>query len=64
MCDATTTIKSYRVGSSLRTTKVRITSINYDKNMLTVEKAVSWKKGDTVNLSYKGDAPDIGPFEH
>lgn len=44
-------------------TKVRIVSVNYDANTLSVDQAIRWSKGDVVTLAYKGAAPDIGPFE-
>ena len=43
---------------------VRIVNIDYFKNQLTLERSISWKHGDPVNLVFKGKAPDIGAFEH
>lgn len=43
---------------------VRITSINYNTNTITLEKNISWNKGDGVSYSYSGSAPDIGAYEY
>jgi hypothetical protein len=41
----------------------RITNVDYEKNLLTLDRAISWEKGDRVNLPYVGAGPDIGPHE-
>lgn len=43
---------------------VQIVSINYDTNVIVLDKEVSWNKGDGVSLPYKGKKPDIGLFEN
>lgn len=40
-----------------------ILKINRKLNLLTLDKKVSWKKGDLISLPYQGDQPDIGAFE-
>ena len=49
------------VGSN---TPARVVTVDYDTRTLTVQRTLSWKKGDPVNLAYQGKAPDIGAFEH
>ncbi len=43
---------------------VRIVSIDYQQNTLTVEPAFSWRAGEGVSLAWSGAAPDIGAYEH
>lgn len=45
-------------------TPVRITFIDYDNNIITVNQNVSWNNGDGVSLLYYGTAPDIGAYEY
>ena len=42
----------------------RIVTINYDENIITIDKALSWNNGQGVSLPYDGTAPDIGSFEY
>ena len=42
---------------------VRVVARDIDKNTLTLDKAVTWKRGDAVTLPYADNAPDIGAFE-
>jgi len=42
---------------------VRITNVDYDNNKITVERSISWNKGDGVSLPYSGSHPDIGAYE-
>lgn len=41
----------------------RITDIDYDNNIVTVDKSLSWKESQGVSLQYNGSAIDIGAFE-
>ena len=50
-----------QVGSN---SPVRITNVDYDSNMITVEQSISWNDRDPVNLPYSGSAPDIGAYEY
>ena len=40
-----------------------IVSIDRKLNKLTLDKIVSWQKGDMISLSYQGTQPDLGAFE-
>ena len=41
----------------------RITSVNYDRNRLTVDRPVSWQAGVGISLPFAGNGPDSGAFE-
>jgi len=41
----------------------RLLKVDYDKRILRLDREISWKKGDPVNLPYEGRGPDIGPYE-
>jgi hypothetical protein len=43
--------------------RVRALKVNYEANSITVDRSISWKKGDPVALDYAGAAPDIGAIE-
>lgn len=43
---------------------VKITEIDYANNIITVDSDISWAKGESVSLPYKGSAPDIGAHEY
>ena len=43
---------------------VRVTNINYSTATITVNKFVSWTKGNGVSLQYYGSGPDIGAREY
>jgi hypothetical protein len=51
---------SIRIGGG---TPVQITAIDYARNIITLAAARTWATGDAVNLTYNGNAPDIGAFE-
>ncbi len=42
---------------------VRIAAVNYKRNTLTVEQAITWNTGDNVSLDYTGSGPDHGAIE-
>ncbi|MCJ7812395.1 right-handed parallel beta-helix repeat-containing protein, partial [bacterium] len=42
---------------------VIITEIDYDQNILVVDRSISWNRGDYVSFPYNGAAPDVGAFE-
>ncbi|MFX0195092.1 MAG: DUF1565 domain-containing protein [Candidatus Hodarchaeota archaeon] len=50
-----------QVGSN---SPVRVTHVDYDNNIITVDRSISWNNGDGVSLPYNGSAPDIGAFEY
>ncbi|HUT57703.1 MAG TPA: right-handed parallel beta-helix repeat-containing protein [Phycisphaerae bacterium] len=41
----------------------RLTKVDYEKNILHLEKAIPFRKGDGVSLPHADKAPDIGAFE-
>ncbi len=40
-----------------------IIDIDYENNILTIDRELSWSQGQGVSLPYDGDRPDIGAFE-
>ncbi|MCP4417255.1 MAG: right-handed parallel beta-helix repeat-containing protein [Chloroflexi bacterium] len=42
---------------------VKVVSVNYDNNTLTVDQTVFWHNQDSVNYDYEGNAPDTGALE-
>ena len=44
--------------------KARVVAIDYEKNVLKLDQALSWKDGQGVGLAYHGKRPDMGAFEH
>ena len=49
-----------KIGAS---TPVRIASIDYDSNTVTLADARSWSAGEGVHLAFQGAAPDLGAIE-
>jgi len=43
---------------------VRITAIDYENDIISVDRSISWDDGDWVNLAYTGTAPDMGAYEY
>jgi len=41
---------------------VRIANVDYGTNTITVDKNISWSKGDGVSYPYSGSAPDMGAY--
>jgi len=41
----------------------RVTARDVEKNTLTLDRPLSWKAGDFVDLPYAGKAPDLGAYE-
>ena len=41
----------------------RVLQVDYENNILRLDREISWQAGDPVNLPYTGAAPDIGPYE-
>ena len=46
-----------------QTTTATITAIDYDNNILALDRSLTWSSGDGVNLIYNGNAPDMGVYE-
>ena len=42
---------------------IKIKSIDYDHNTITLVTSVNWEDKDPVNLPFKGSAPDIGVYD-
>ena len=43
---------------------VKLVKVDYERKLLTVDRAISWKAKAAVNLAYEGKGPDIGPYEY
>lgn len=41
----------------------RIIKVDYERHVLTVDRPITWKAGEAVNLAYLGKGPDIGYWE-
>ncbi len=46
-----------------QTTTARIISIDYGKNSITADRALSWTQGQGLSLAYSGTSPDLGACE-
>ncbi len=42
----------------------RVIHADIDKNVLTIDRNISWRSGDAVSLHYAGKSPDIGAFQY
>ena len=47
-----------------QTQTARITNVDYDNNILTVDRSLAWSADQGVSLPYSGEAPDIGAYEY
>jgi hypothetical protein len=43
--------------------RARITGVNYETNVITVDSGLSWTQNMGVGLAYEGSAPDLGAYE-
>ena len=43
---------------------LRVVSVNYANNTITVDKSISWGNGEGVSLYFVGSKPDVGALEH
>ena len=43
--------------------RARITDVNYETNVITVDVGLSWTQNMSVSLAYEGPAPDLGAYE-
>lgn len=50
------------VGRSSQT--ARVVHVDKDNHVLTLDRPVMWASGDAVSLTWAGEAPDIGVYEH
>ena len=46
-----------------QTQTARVTAVDYDNNIITVDISLTWNLGQGVSLVYSGSAPDIGAYE-
>jgi hypothetical protein len=46
-----------------QTQTARVTNVDYDNNILTLDTPLSWSSGQGVSLPYSGNRPDIGAYE-
>jgi len=46
------------------TERARIVKIDYENNILHLDRPLSWTDGQGVHLAYSGQGPDIGAFEY
>jgi hypothetical protein len=44
-------------------TPARILGVNYEANLLTLDRSLAWSAGQGVSLAYQGIGPDIGAYE-
>ncbi|MBQ7394618.1 MAG: hypothetical protein IJV89_09765 [Lentisphaeria bacterium] len=44
-------------------TEARVILNDTEQNVLTLDRPISFKKGDSVNLAYAGKAPDLGAYQ-
>ncbi|HET6427737.1 MAG TPA: tandem-95 repeat protein, partial [Phycisphaerae bacterium] len=42
----------------------RVVGIDYEANVLTLDRSLSWTAGEGVSLAYTGAAPDLGAYEY
>jgi hypothetical protein len=43
--------------------RARITSVNYETNLITVNKVLTWTLNQGISLVFEGAAPDLGAYE-
>jgi hypothetical protein len=43
--------------------RARITSIDYETNLITVDRILTWSLNQGISLAYEGAAPDLGAYE-
>jgi hypothetical protein len=43
--------------------RARVTAVDYDTNLITVDRALSWTQDQGISLAYEGGAPDLGAYE-
>ena len=46
-----------------QTQTARVIAIDYDSNVITVDRSLKWNKAQGVSLPYTGIAPDVGAYE-
>jgi hypothetical protein len=43
--------------------RARITNVNYETNLITVDRILKWSLNQGISLAYQGSAPDLGAYE-
>ena len=43
--------------------RARITNVNYESNLITVDRVLTWTLNQGISLAYAGAAPDLGAYE-
>ena len=43
--------------------QARITNVNYEANLITVDRVLTWTLNQGISLAYEGAAPDLGAYE-
>jgi parallel beta-helix repeat protein len=43
---------------------VEVEDVDYEKKILTIDKNISWNRGDGISYPFSGRRPDIGAFEY
>ena len=43
--------------------RARITNVNYETNLITVDRVLTWTLNQGISLAYAGAAPDLGAYE-
>jgi hypothetical protein len=43
--------------------QARITNVNYETNLITVDRILTWTLNQGISLAYEGAAPDLGAYE-
>ena len=43
--------------------QARITNVNYETNLITVDRVLTWTLNQGISLAYEGAAPDLGAYE-
>ena len=53
-----------QIEDTTETKIARIVDIDYENNIINIDRSLSWEQGDGLSLVYSGSAPDIGAFEY
>ncbi len=62
-CDGFGLIEGDRIQLEGQTTVAKILNVNYDTNIITLDRELTYISGQGVSLEYKGSQPDIGAHE-
>lgn len=62
-CDGFGLIEGDRIQLEGQNDVARIVNVDYENNLLTLDRELKWNKGQGVSLEYAGKSPDMGVFE-